>query len=347
MALRTSNTFQNTQVDTRTFIDRAYGVLKLRPQQVTGEMVQIAQDITNLVQQDLVNDAMPQWTLRKELSPLIQGQSRYPMIQGTNDVESCFFRTMSNVTGTTSSSSAAYGFSFTTPTSVVSVQVIFPGASFPITIQSSPDNVTWTTVYTGTIYDQSLQANQNGSNTIWYDVFNNNAALFWQVIPSLTNPVNGQTITPPNTMVGVTATVYNNPADVLMARLNRDDFFNLTNKAFPGRPLQYRFDRQINPIVEVWPTPDLFSSQNLMVVYRQRLLQDVGTLQQTIEIPSRWYLPFLYMVAAELASCTPEVDPEWAKLVIAKSENMRKRVWIEDRDKSPIKFQSNIRVYTR
>lgn len=345
MALRNSNT-TTTQIDTRTFIDRCYGSLKLRPQQITGEMIQIALDMIGLVQQDLMNDSMPIWTLRKELMTLVQGQNRYVMPTGTNDVESVFFRTINNVTpnSTATLGSAAVQFQFPVGGSQVSsLAVTFPGAVFPITIQTSPDGATWSTVYTSTIYDMAL----NGSPIVWYDPFINAAAVYWQVIPSTINPVTGTVIAPPNTMTGVTAQVYNTPVDIMMYRMNRDDAFQLPNKAFQGRPLQYRFDRQINPVIETWPTPDLFSSQMVMVAYRQRLILDAGSLQQSLEIPSRWYLPFLYMVAAELAFCTPEVDPAITGMIQQKSKDMRNRAWLEDRDKSPVKFQTNIGIYTR
>ncbi len=346
MALTTSNTFSNIQVDTRTFIDRAYGALKLRPQQITAEMQQIGLDIINLVQQDLVNDAMPLWTLQKTMLSLIQGQYRYQLPPGTNDVESAFFRTMSNVTSgatvTNSSASILFQFPSSSPTSVSTVAVTFPSTSFPITIQSSPDGINWTNVYTGSIYDQQL----NGSLTVWYDPRINAAQTYWQIIPSTVSPVTGAVITPANTMTGCTAQVYNTPSDIMMYRMNRDDYFQLPNKAFPGRPLQFWLNRELTPVIETWPVPDLLSSQNVLVVRRQRLIMDTGSLQQTLEIPSRWYLPLLYRVASELAFCTPECDADTASMVQGKADQMMRKAWGEERDKSPIKYQTHISVYT-
>jgi|SRR5580692_4964979 len=351
MALTTSNTFQNIQVDTRTFIDRVYGALKLRPQQITGEMVQIALDMINLVQQDLVNDAAPLWSTHTALIPLIQGQRSYTLPFGTNDVTDAFYRTVFNQTssGTATSSSAAYQLQFQTPFFVSNVKVTFPSVVFPIIIQSSPDGVNWTTCYTSSIYDigQPGEQGQGSLLSVWYSTANSNAQTFWRVIPATVSPVNQQTINPPNTMTGVTAQVYNTPADVLMYRMNKDDYWNMTNKNFQGRPLQWWMDRQINPVMNLWPQPDALAAQNLMLVRRTRYLMDTGNLQQTVEFPARWYLPFLYMVAAEVAFCTPEVDPTVTDQVNAKAQSMRKRAWLEERDKSPIKFQTQIGVYTR
>lgn len=351
MALQTSNTFNSVQVDTRTFIDRCYGALKLRPQQITVEMIQIAQDVINLVQQDLVNDSAPLWTVHNVLVPLIQGQRSYVLPNGTSDVQMAFFRTLFNQTSNAAvtAGSAAYQLQFSTPSQVSSVLVTFPTVVFPVIIQNSPDGVTWTNAYVSTIYDVGQPGEQgNGSLlSVWYDTANSNFQPFWRVIPATLSPVNNQTITPPNTMTGVTAQVYNTPADVLMYRMNKDDYWNMTNKAFQGRPLQYWLNRQINPVMDLWPTPDALSAQSVMLVRRQRYIMDVGNLQQTVEFPARWYLPFFYMVAAELAFCTPEVDPNVTAQVTAKAEQMRKRAWNEERDKSPIKFQTQIGQYTR
>jgi hypothetical protein len=348
MALQTSNTFNNVQVDTRTFIDRAYGALRLRPQQITAEMVQIALDMINQVQQNMLNDSAPLWTLQKMLIPLVQGQRIYVLPNATSDVASAFYRNLFNQTtnATVTNSSAAIQFNFNVitpagPYSVTQVSVIFPGGvSFPVVIQSSPDGINWTTVYTSTIYD-------NNSSPQMYELANNNAAQYWQVIPATVNPQNGQTITPPNTMTGCTASVYNTPQDVWMYRMNRDQYWNMTTKSFQGRPLQWWMNRQIVPEMHLWPEPDAISSANCLYVWRQRYIMDVGTLQQTIEFPARWYLSFFYRVASELGYCTPEADPDAAMRCEAKAQQEWRKAWMEERDKSPIQYQTNLRIYTR
>jgi hypothetical protein len=349
MALTTSNTFGNIQVDTRTFIDRCYGALKLRPQQITGEMIQIALDVINLVQQDLVNDAAPLWSNHTQLVPLFQGQRNYTLPPGTNDVVDAFYRTLFNqtVSASVTSSSAALQMQFPSPFFISSFQVTFPSVVFPVIMQSSPDGITWSNAHVSTIYDVG-QPGQDGAGsllTVWYDTSLSNAQPFWRIIPATVSPFTGKAIA--NTMVGVTAQAYNNPNDILMYRMNKDDYWNLTNKNFQGRPLQWWMDRQIQPVMVLWPQPDFMASQNVMLVRSSRYLMDTGNLQQTIEFPARWYLPFFYIVAAELAMCTPEVNPQVMGLVQAKADQMRRRAWLEERDKSPVKFSTHISVYTR
>lgn len=347
MALLTSGTVTTTAYDTRTLIDRAYGALGLTPQQITGEKIQIAQDLLSLALTDVVNTANPLWCIEKVLMTLIQGQRTYVLPQGTNDVRAAFYRTMSNVTPVAfTSTPSSYLIDFglnaagtNNDTSVPTWSIMWTGSAVPVTFQSSEDAVTWTTV------GESGLVSSSGSGTIWYDMKNNTPSRYWQVIPSTT--FNNVVITPPNTLSITTAQVYNTAADVLMYRMNIDDYLNMTNKFVPGRPLQYWLDRKLSPQMEVWAQPDLAASQNVMPVYRQRLIQDVGSLQQAIEVPTRWFYTVIFVLADALAFVTPEAKPDRIPMVQQRAAQMLRTTWTEERDKSPIKFQTGIGVYTR
>jgi hypothetical protein len=335
----TSQTFAKTTTSTRSIIERAYGALRIRPQQITGEMLGIALDLLLHIQQHLVNQSAPLWTLQKVLYPLVQGQGQYNLGPTTVDVaqNGAFFRLLQNITSsaTLTYSSAAYDIAFTTPTQVSTVNVSWPSGStgFGLTIQSSPDNATWTTVYTTSIYDAS-------SGNVFLDLANSSAAQYFQVIPTPAAPAN-------TLPVGFSVQVYNTPQEIQMARLNKDDYWNLPNKSFQGRPLQWWMDRQIQPVMNLWPVPDSTSAQNCMVVWRHRYLMDVGSMQQSIEFPPRWYFAIMYQLAAELAFTTPECDPAVIPAVQQKAAQMLRDAWTEERDASPIKFNVGIRQYTR
>ena len=338
--LLTTGTQNNIAIDNRTFLDRCYGALKLRPQQITGEMLQIGLDMINLVQLDMLNDSAPLWTIKKYVAPLVQGQQQYNLPPSTNDVASAFYRTMANQTSaaTVTQTTGYYQWQFASATQVTTVILNWPTASVPVTFQTSPDGVVWTTVASSGVVDNGT------TGSVAYDIDNANYSLFWRAIPSTSQ--NGLPVS--NTLpLGLFGAVYNTPQDVLMYRMNRDDYWNLTNKTFQGRPLQFWLDRQIVPRMDLWPAPDSTAAQNVMVVWRQRMIADAGSLQNTIEFPGRWYLPFFYRVAAELAFCTPEVDPEITGQIQAKADQMWRRAWNEERDKSPVKFQTDLRIYTR
>jgi hypothetical protein len=341
MALSTTGAVSTTSYDTRTVLDRAYGALGLTPQQITGEKIQIGQDLLSLVLTDLVNTANPLWCLEKVLMTLIEGQRDYVMPIGTNDVNRAFFRTMSNITPATSTStSAAYTFDFgvnadgsNADTSVGTWAIDWTAAAVPVTFQSSEDNATWTQV------GQSGLVSSSGTGTIWYDMKNQLARRYWRVIPTV--------VVPPNTLSITSARVYNTPNDIMMYRMNKDDYWNMTNKFFGGRPLQYYVQRDLTPVMQLWPQPNTAAAQNVMPVYRQRLIMDVGTLQQAVEVPTRWFYTIIFLLADALAFVTPEAKPDRIQMVQARVKEMRLTTWTEERDKSPVKFQVNLSQYTR
>lgn len=343
MAIPTTGTVTTVAYDTKTVIDRAYGAIGVIPQLITGEKIQIALELLGLTLADMVNTANPLWCLEKCLTTLNQGQKSYTLPTGTNDVRNIMYRTMSNVTPAAfTASTAAYTIDFgLNPAGVnndtfVAAWSINWGSnvSFPVIFQQSEDNATWT--QTG----KSGLGTQTGTGLIWYDMAVTNAKRYWRVIPA--------TATPPNTLpLTIVGSVYNTPNDILMYRMNADDYFNMTNKDFQGRPLQFWLDRTLTPEVKLWPQPDGTAAQNLMVVYRQRLIMDVGSMQQAVEVPTRWFYTIIFMLADALGFVTPEANPaKWAAAQ-RRAAQMQNTTWTEERDKSPIKFQPNIRQYTR
>lgn len=344
MALSTTGTLTTTSYDTRTVIDRAYGALGLEPQQITGEKITIAQDLLSLTLTDLVNTANPLWCLEKNLITLVQGQRNYVLPPGTSDVNRAFFRTAFNVTPAAfTNTSAAYTFDFglngsggNNDISVSMWSISWLGTPVPVTFQVSEDNATWSTVYT----TNQLNFNYGGAgSTQFYEMSSQLARRYWRVIPTV--------VVPANTLSVTSAAVYNNPNDILMYRMNKDQYWNMTNKSFLGRPLQYWVNREINPSMDLWPQPDAFSAQQVMWLWRQRHIMDVGSLQQTIEVPTRWYYTVIFVLADSLAFVTPEAKPDRISLVQARAQQMLRTTWTEERDKSPVQFQINMRQYTR
>lgn len=328
--LVTSGTFGVTAFDNRTIIDRAYGAIGVRPQQITPEMLQIALDLLALILTDLVNDAAPLWTIEKRLITLIQGQSSYVLPTATNDLTSAFFRTMSDITPLIAvSSSSSYELQFSSASPVGTIGITWTGTAVPVTFQTSPDGITWTSVGSSTVTD---------TGTIFYDVDNSAAALYWRVIPTqgLASAISISSVR-----------LYNTPNDIPMYRMNRDQYWSMPNKIFQGRPLQFYLDRQIRPTMMLWPAPDAISVQGVMVVYRQRYIMDVGSLQQTMELPTRWYFAIMNLLAQALAPTTPEADPSRIALVNSIAPVMLQRAWREERDRSPIEYQVNLAPYTR
>jgi hypothetical protein len=82
-----------------------------------------------------------------------------------------------------------------------------------------------------------------------------------------------------------------NDTDLQIERIGRSEYLNIPDKDAKGRPTQYFVDRQISPVVNLWPTPDTASTYKL-ISYNVQRIDDVSTSAEDPEIPSR-FMPCL------------------------------------------------------
>lgn len=131
-----------------------------------------------------------------------------------------------------------------------------------------------------------------------------------------------------------------------LARLNRNDYWNLPNKQFPSvRSLQYWFDRQIEPSMYLWPVPNNNFQVFQLIIEKQ--MEDVGSLTNQIYVPDRWINCVQKQLSHSMALQLPGVDLARVQYLQAQAEKAYYDASQEERDKSPIYFQPNYSYYTR
>jgi hypothetical protein len=131
-----------------------------------------------------------------------------------------------------------------------------------------------------------------------------------------------------------------------LARLNRDDYWNLPNKQFPSvRSLQYWYDRQIDPSMYLWPVPN--NNYQVFQLIIEKEMQDVGSLTNELYVPNRWVGSVQASLSHKLALQLPNVDLNRITYLQGIAAALEMDASNEERDKSPIYFQPNISYYTR
>ena len=131
-----------------------------------------------------------------------------------------------------------------------------------------------------------------------------------------------------------------------MARLNRDDYWNLPNKQFPSqRTLQYWYDRTIDPSMYLWPVPN--NDFQLFQLIIEKELQDVGSLTNELYVPNRWIGAVQALLSHKLAIQLPQIDLPRIQYLEAQATKLEYDAAQEERDKSPIYLQPNFSYYTR
>jgi hypothetical protein len=327
-----SGTVSTTVFNTRKVIDHAYRRCRIPPEGISSEQISFALDSLYLILSMLANRGLQLWCIERYLMPLYQAQGLVTLPDGVVDILNTNLRTIAVVNATTINTitSTTYQTFFTEQTQVTTVGIEWSGASTSYALETSSDGVIWTTVATVDNPNASV-----GSVT-WVDIQGSIANFYFRVRATA------------GTLNQEQVLLANMPNEIPMARLNRDDYVNLPNKTFEGRPLQFWCDRQLNnPVMYLWPVPSAQFITAQVVVWVKRYIMDVGTMTQEIEVPQRWYDAIVYVLAARLAEETPSVDPQMIGILDQKAQRALLEVEGEERDDSPIYMTPNIAVYTR
>jgi hypothetical protein len=325
-----SNTVSQTVFNTRRVIDNAIRRCKLTAQQITAEHIDIANDQLYLFLSDLANQGAPLWCIEKQIYPLYDGVGDITMTDGTVDILNSNFRWLQQVTGTNVDTSTTRTVTFTTDIFVANVGIYWTAAAVPIALERSDDGAIWTTIQTET-------PTASAGQWTWFDLDSSVAARYFRVRATS------------GTLSFSQIYLANTPTEIPLARMNRDDYTNLPNKAFQSdRPLQYWFDRQVNnPIMHMWPVPNEAATVCQIVVWRQRYIMDVGTMTQDIEVPQRWLEAIVSGLAAKMALELVEVDVNLIPILDQKAAIALNIAQMEERDNSPMMIAPNISPYTR
>ena len=327
-----SGTVSMTVFNTRKVIDHAYRRCRIPPEGISSEQIDFALDTLYLVLSMLANRGLQLWCIERYLMPLYEAQGLITMPNGIVDILNTNLRTIEvvNENTTDTTTSTTYTTIFPAQTQVTVIGIEWSGASTSYALETSNNGTTWTTL--------STQDNPNATagTVTWVDVQGSLATTYFRV--RATTGVLNQT----------QVILANTPNEIPMARLNRDDYVNLPNKTFEGRPLQFWCDRQLNnPVLYLWPVPSAQIVTAQVVVWVKRYIMDVGTMTQEIEVPQRWYDSIVYVLAARLAEETPTVDPQMIAILDQKAQRALLESENEERDNSPIYLTPNIAVYTR
>lgn len=346
----------------QTVIDHAARRCGKLAEELTSEQVLSARESLGFVLTNLINIGIQYWAIDKIVIGLQADRYTYELPTGANDVLNALYRTMNrptpSATGGYFSTSGVVANAFdndvdtytqqTSPNGNIEIDFgvnndIYAGsigvlpyvagggsATWSLILEYSSDGTAWSA-----LYDLGTVA-VTDNVWIWTDIDPGQTVQFYRV-----RAYNGTTLALREFFVG------NNSREITMSRLNRDDYTNLPNKNFTAnQPYQFWFDRTVpNPKIILWPTPsDPFIQ---MTVWYSKQIMNVGDLTDELQIPQRWYLAVINMLAHQMAMELPGVDTNRIAYLEAQAEKTLNLAEQEERDKSPIYFAPNISVYTR
>ena len=117
--------------------------------------------------------------------------------------------------------------------------------------------------------------------------------------------------------------------DYGIARLSRDEYLNIPTKSTESRVSQYFVDRQITPVLYVWPTPD--NSTDQVIYDRLVRMDDADNATNTLQMPFIFYPALAAGMAYYIAL---KKAPNRIEYLKALYEEEMDRAMTEDRDRA-------------
>lgn len=145
---------------------------------------------------------------------------------------------------------------------------------------------------------------------------------------TLTQGTGNYTIAP-DTIDILSVVVRRDGTDFSLDRLSRDEYLNVPEKTQQSRPNQFFLDRQISPVLKLWPVPE----NSTDVVYYNALtrMDDAVTQDGSLDVPFRFY-PCLAAGLAYYISL--KRAPNRTQLLKSVYEEEFERAMTEDRDRA-------------
>jgi hypothetical protein len=322
------------------------------PGRLSAEEVSDIKNELQMMLNSMIQEGTLLWTIDKQIYGLNLNQNLLQFSQDTIDLENVLYRFNNLPSGGLPASSAGgtaanafdqslttacvqtapdgnISYNFLTMTTIVTVGLLAnaTGDLNPV-YEYSLDGTTWV---------ESVPAAGVSTFTVgqwyWQDVSAPQAAQYYRV-----RETSGGTLNVTELVFGTSCN------EIIISRLNKDDYQNLPYKNQIGRPLQYWFDRQIIPQAWIWPASQY--SFNSLVVWRRRVLQNVGNFSNTIEMPPRALDTVLYSLAARIIYILPGADLSRAPILEAKATEARQLMWTNERDHSDFFLGYQISGYT-
>lgn len=125
--------------------------------------------------------------------------------------------------------------------------------------------------------------------------------------------------------------------DTVMNRMSRADYLHLPTKTTQGRPSQFYVDRQVNPAVYLWATPE--NSTDQIIYYRLVRIDDADNYDNDFDVPFRFY-PCL--VAGLAYYLSMKVSPDRMALLKSVYDEEFARAATEDRDRTSLRLVPRI-----
>jgi len=340
-----SGTYNFISINNLEMLEDALESIGQLPDTINPQQVRSLSRSANYILSDWTNRGLNLFQEKQEVLNLIGNQATYTLPTATNRILEATLRTSSRPLGGTAFSSAGgvasnafsgtpglactqtapngyisynYGTNNTFAIQMVGIQSNAT-RTYTLVGEYSIDNITWVTNLT-----IPAQTFTTGINV-------------WFVVPV---PFNAQYFRVRETG-GATLDIQelyfnNNIYDTVISPISRSEYIAYPQKNQTGRPSLYYLDRQIVPVVTLWPVP--IPPYSMMFYTRSVLIQDFGTMQNTVQIAQQFFMAFrdgLRLEAAKkynvamIEECEKDYEASFARAAQENTERVPLRIYAD------------------
>lgn len=331
----TSGTIGSTTIDTTTVIDHAVRRCGLTPSTLSPENLQTCLNLLYLRLSALSNRGINLWCITQSILSLSENKSRYYLPSGTVDILAVNYRLGSSLAHDGTFTKDKYTADLGGAVPIKTVGMYYNSTRYhDWVVEISNDNVEWATILDlGTVLG-------NAGQWSWHDIDPAYATQFFRVRDTRPDPTN---VFPSLNVDQIR--VLNQTSEIPLSAMSRDTYMSMNNKRAPGRPTQFWFDKQVSPQLILNPEPNDSSAH--LVVWTHRQIQDVGNMQNVLEIPERWKQAVIWQLAADASYELPGVEKDRRIECLANASAATTEAEDGETDGAPIYLQPKISPYTR
>ena len=128
--------------------------------------------------------------------------------------------------------------------------------------------------------------------------------------------------------------------DYEMERISRDDYLRIPDKSNSGRPSQYFVDKQLTPIIYLYPTPD---DADTFRYKERKALEDITAATESVDIPNRFLPCAISGLAYYLSLKRPQIEMQRRQELKMLYEEEFNRAMQDNREKVDVKITPDLR----
>jgi hypothetical protein len=328
--MATSGTTARTTIDVAKLLEHVFRRTGRQPSEQTPQTVQLCKDILYLVLTSLTNRGINLWCVSTFFVGVEDGRQVYETPTGTIDVLNVIYTqpsTSEPVTSTPGANNIVNEYDTEIVGIRFGVKMTSVTATNTLTIESSPDGVTWSVA--------RVETRDDWIPDVWYwsDFTVQQTGMFFRATFSTTAVFSE---------LYIATDVY----DLPVTQWNRDTWYAINDKAQKGRPsTSYYFEKLLTPRLTLWPVPNNDYDHLTLAIHRQP--QDVGTLTNTLDVPQRWLESIIWQTAARFCYEMPDTPEPVFVRVQAMADRYLLEAEDEESDGAPIYLQPMISAYTK